>query len=61
MRTRPAQDVNAPAIAAYRAMGFELCGLDRLLYRSTPAEGETALFMARELAAAGECPGNPPS
>ncbi len=43
------QNVNAPAVAAYRAMGFELCGLDISLYRSTPAEGEIALFMARSL------------
>jgi ribosomal protein S18 acetylase RimI-like enzyme len=43
------QNVNAPAVAAYRALGFELCGLDLTLYRATPAEGEFALFMAKDL------------
>lgn len=42
-------NVNVPAVRAYRRMGFELCGLDTSLYRGTPAEGEIALFMAREL------------
>jgi ribosomal protein S18 acetylase RimI-like enzyme len=39
--------VNTPAIDAYRALGFELCGLDLSLYEHTAAEGEIALFMAR--------------
>lgn len=42
-------NVNAPAIRAYRRMGFEFCGLDTSLYCGTSAEGETALFMARSL------------
>ncbi|MFE5297869.1 GNAT family N-acetyltransferase [Streptomyces sp. NPDC056632] len=42
-------NVNAPAIRAYRRMGFELCGLDTTFYRGTASEGETALFMSREL------------
>ncbi|HXZ68400.1 MAG TPA: GNAT family N-acetyltransferase [Alphaproteobacteria bacterium] len=43
------QNVNAPAIAAYRALGFELCGLDTALYQGTPEEGETALYFARQI------------
>ncbi|MGW3008407.1 GNAT family N-acetyltransferase [Streptomyces sp. NPDC001219] len=45
--------VNVPAVRAYRRMGFALCGLDTTLYRGTPSEGETALFMSRELGAGG--------
>ncbi|GAA1303391.1 GNAT family N-acetyltransferase [Saccharothrix xinjiangensis] len=41
--------VNVPAVRAYQRMGFTLCGLDTTFYRSTPAEGETALFFARPL------------
>ncbi|MEV5121600.1 GNAT family N-acetyltransferase [Streptomyces decoyicus] len=41
--------VNVPAIRAYRRMGFTFCGLDTTLYRGTPSEGETALFMSRAL------------
>ncbi|MFF4580233.1 GNAT family N-acetyltransferase [Streptomyces sp. NPDC001389] len=39
--------VNAPAVHAYRRMGFTLCGLDVALYDGTPAAGEQALFMSR--------------
>ncbi|MEU8773855.1 GNAT family N-acetyltransferase [Streptomyces sp. NPDC048606] len=39
--------VNAPAVHAYRRMGFTLCGLDTTLYDGTPAAGEQALFMSR--------------
>lgn len=42
-------NLNAPAIAAYRRMGFELCGLDRTMYHGTDSAAETALFMARPL------------
>ncbi|MFI8828643.1 GNAT family N-acetyltransferase [Streptomyces sp. NPDC053431] len=42
-------NVNAPAVRAYRRMGFELCGLDTTFYRGTASEGETALFMSRGL------------
>ncbi|MEU8761700.1 GNAT family N-acetyltransferase [Streptomyces sp. NPDC048659] len=42
-------NVNAPAVRAYRRMGFELCGLDTTLYRGTASEGETALFMSKPL------------
>jgi ribosomal protein S18 acetylase RimI-like enzyme len=38
--------VNAPAIHAYRRMGFALCGLDIALYDGTPSEGEQALYMS---------------
>lgn len=42
-------NANAPAIEAYRALGFELCGLDLSLYSHTEASGEVALYMARPL------------
>lgn len=38
--------VNAPAIHAYRRMGFAFCGLDITLYDGTPSEGEQALYMS---------------
>ncbi|MFJ5777031.1 GNAT family N-acetyltransferase [Streptomyces sp. NPDC093094] len=38
--------VNAPAIHAYRRMGFAFCGLDTALYDGTPSAGEQALFMS---------------
>lgn len=38
---------NYPGVCAYRRLGFELCGFDTTLYRGTPAEGEFALFLAR--------------
>ncbi|WP_406739089.1 GNAT family N-acetyltransferase [Streptomyces sp. NBC_00853] len=39
--------VNAPAVHAYRRMGFTFCGLDTALYGGTPAAGEHALYMSR--------------
>ncbi|GHF38270.1 MULTISPECIES: GNAT family N-acetyltransferase [Streptomyces] len=42
--------VNAPAVRAYRKMGFTFAGLDTTLYTGTASEGETALFMSRPLA-----------
>lgn len=39
--------LNAPGVAAYRALGFSLSGVDLTLYDGTPAEGETALFFSR--------------
>jgi ribosomal protein S18 acetylase RimI-like enzyme len=42
-------NLNTPAIAAYRLLGFELCGFDSILYSGTPASGETALFFARPI------------
>lgn len=41
-----ATNVNAPAIHAYRRMGFAFCGLDTALYDGTPSEGEQALYMS---------------
>ncbi|NXY95034.1 GNAT family N-acetyltransferase [Streptomyces sp. BR123] len=38
--------VNAPAIHAYRRMGFAFCGLDTSLYQGTESEGEHALYMS---------------
>lgn len=40
------QDTNAPAVAAYQALGFRVVGLDRTLYDS-PYADETALYLAR--------------
>jgi ribosomal protein S18 acetylase RimI-like enzyme len=42
-------NLNAPGVAAYRALGFSLTGLDTTLYDGTPAEGEIALFFSRPL------------
>lgn len=42
-------NVNAPAVRAYRRMGFTLCGVDVTLYTGTASEGEQALFMSRPL------------
>ncbi|MEU2391532.1 GNAT family N-acetyltransferase [Streptomyces sp. NPDC007369] len=39
-------NVNAPAIHAYRRMGFAFCGLDTALYQGTESEGEQALYMS---------------
>ncbi|RSS64686.1 GNAT family N-acetyltransferase, partial [Streptomyces sp. WAC07061] len=39
-------NVNAPAIHAYRRMGFAFCGLDTALYHGTESEGEHALYMS---------------
>ncbi|MGC9500486.1 GNAT family N-acetyltransferase [Streptomyces sp. WG7] len=39
-------NINAPAIHAYRRMGFAFCGLDTALYSGTPSEGEQALYMS---------------
>ncbi|MFF3763772.1 GNAT family N-acetyltransferase [Streptomyces sp. NPDC001922] len=39
-------NVNAPAIHAYRRMGFALCGLDTTLYDGTESAGEQALYMS---------------
>ncbi|WP_374985283.1 GNAT family N-acetyltransferase [Streptomyces fradiae] len=38
--------VNAPAVRAYRRMGFTLCGLDTTLYDGTASRGEFALYMS---------------
>lgn len=39
-------NVNAPAIHAYRRMGFTFCGLDLTLYDGTASSGEHALYMS---------------
>ncbi|MER6841799.1 GNAT family N-acetyltransferase [Streptomyces platensis] len=39
-------NINAPAIHAYRRMGFTFCGLDTTLYDATPSSGEQALYMS---------------
>jgi ribosomal protein S18 acetylase RimI-like enzyme len=41
--------LNVPGIAAYRALGFSLSGVDLTLYDGTPAEGEAAIFFSRGL------------
>ncbi|WP_437022345.1 N-acetyltransferase family protein [Streptomyces sp. enrichment culture] len=48
-------NINAPAIHAYRRMGFTFCGLDTALYDGTPASGEHALYMSMP------CPPKPPA
>ncbi|WP_260640294.1 GNAT family N-acetyltransferase [Streptomyces angustmyceticus] len=40
-------NINAPAIHAYRRMGFSFCGLDTALYDGTPSSGEQALYMSK--------------
>jgi ribosomal protein S18 acetylase RimI-like enzyme len=42
-------NLNGPGIAAYRALGFRLSGLDLTLYDGTPAQGEIALFFERQI------------
>jgi ribosomal protein S18 acetylase RimI-like enzyme len=42
-------NLNVPGVAAYRALGFVLTGLDLTLYAGTPAEGEIALFFSQPL------------
>lgn len=42
-------NLNAPAIHAYRSMGFTLCGLDMSLYQGTESDGEIALFFCLTL------------
>ncbi|WJY42493.1 GNAT family N-acetyltransferase [Streptomyces sp. P9-2B-2] len=39
-------NINAPAIHAYRRMGFTFCGLDTALYDGTASSGERALYMS---------------
>ncbi|MEU4727704.1 GNAT family N-acetyltransferase [Streptomyces sp. NPDC023588] len=39
-------NINAPAIHAYRRMGFAFCGLDASLYEGTASAGEQALYMS---------------
>ena len=41
--------MNVAAIATYRALGFQICGVDATLYHGTDAAMETALFMARPI------------
>jgi ribosomal protein S18 acetylase RimI-like enzyme len=42
-------NLNAPGVAAYRALGFSLTGIDTTLYDATAAEGEIAVFFSRQL------------
>ena len=42
-------NLNVPAVAAYRALGFALTGVDATLYDGTQAEGEIALFLSKPL------------
>lgn len=43
-------NVNAPAVLAYRRMGFTLCGVDTSLYEGTESAGEWAIFMSKPCA-----------
>lgn len=49
-------NLNAPGVAAYRALGFSLTGIDVSLYDGTPAEGEIALFFSRPIQGAWAAP-----
>jgi len=40
---------NLPGIEAYKAMGFQITGLDLTLYDGTDAEGEFAVFLSKML------------
>jgi ribosomal protein S18 acetylase RimI-like enzyme len=42
--------INAPGIAAYQRLGFEICGFDATLYRGTDSPDEVAVYMARLIA-----------
>jgi ribosomal protein S18 acetylase RimI-like enzyme len=42
-------DLNVPGVAAYRALGFALTGIDTTLYDATPADGEIALFFSKPI------------
>ena len=46
--------LNVPGVAAYRALGFRLTGIDLTLYDATPAEGEAALFFSKPVRRAPE-------
>jgi ribosomal protein S18 acetylase RimI-like enzyme len=44
------QSTNVPAVSFYRALGFELDGIDLSFYANTDAvDGEVAFFMRRRL------------
>ncbi|KAE8141296.1 hypothetical protein BDV38DRAFT_279199 [Aspergillus pseudotamarii] len=47
-------NVNYPAIQSYLKMGFKIAGLDISLYVGTPAEGEFAIFMWKEVPGSAE-------
>ena len=42
-------NLNFPGVRAYCRLGFEICGFDESLYRSTPVHREFALFLARPI------------
>ena len=42
-------NLNAPGVAAYKALGFHMTGFDLTLYDATPAEGQLALFFSRAI------------
>jgi len=41
-------NVNVPGVAAYRRLGYALCGVDRLYYGAY-MPGESAIYLAKEL------------
>ncbi|KAE8340543.1 hypothetical protein BDV24DRAFT_164274 [Aspergillus arachidicola] len=47
-------NVNYPAIQSYLKMGFKTAGLDVSLYVGTPAEGEFAIFMWKDVSGSAE-------
>lgn len=42
---------NEPGIAAYRRLGFEICGFDHSLYHGTARSSEFAVFLWKRLSA----------
>jgi len=42
-------NVNMPGIAAYKRLGYSLCGLDVTLYEATPTAAESAIFLSKPL------------
>jgi len=40
---------NQPGIAAYRRLGFDICGFDSTLYFGTSTENDIAVFLARTI------------
>jgi ribosomal protein S18 acetylase RimI-like enzyme len=41
-------NVNQPAVAAYRKLGFEICGFDTSLYQGTANQDDCRLHVARD-------------
>jgi ribosomal protein S18 acetylase RimI-like enzyme len=42
-------NLKGSGVAAYRKMGFSICGFDLTHYRGTPSEGQFAMFLDRPI------------